>query len=153
VALVGNPEIYKHLGLPVIPDPVSGAGPLAGLAAALGHSPAEWNLVVACDMPHVRADFLKFLLSLAFRRAGDCDVVVPLDQAGRPEPLCAVYAKRCQPAIQEAVLSGIRKITGAFGSLRIYETPYADCAAYDAGGMLFANVNTRADLDAARLAP
>src|SRR5579884_3354907 len=55
VALVGNPEIYKHLGLPVIPDPVSGAGPLAGLAAALGHSPAEWNLGIATSScPSIR---------------------------------------------------------------------------------------------------
>jgi molybdopterin-guanine dinucleotide biosynthesis protein A len=153
VVLIGDPETYRPLGLPVIPDPVSGAGPLAGLAAALGHSSAAWNLVVACDMPHLRADFLEFLLSLAFRRAGDCDALVPVDQAGRPEPLCAVYAKRCHPAIQEALLGGVRKITGAFRNLRVYETPYADWAAYDAGGLLFANVNTRADLDAAHAAP
>ena len=95
VTLVGAPDRYLALGLPVIPDPVTGFGPLAGLWAALDHSQADWNLVVACDLPHLHAAFLADLLHRA--NAEDPDVLLPVDHQGRPEPLCAVYSLRSLP--------------------------------------------------------
>src|SRR5437763_12141966 len=62
VTLVGAPERYQSLGLPIIPDTRPGEGPLAGILAALGASQAGWNLIAACDMPVISAPFLKSLL-------------------------------------------------------------------------------------------
>lgn len=150
VTLVGSPEKYAMLGLPVIDDPVAGFGPLAGLAAALNHSAAEWNIVVACDMPHVTAEFLRHLLRIA--AAANPDVLLPLDRRGRAEPLCAVYSIRCREAIAEALRRGIHKMTDAFAALRVRELPLAEYAPFDPDGRLFANLNTPADLAATRAA-
>ena len=147
VALVGSTERYADLGLPVIGDPVAGYGPLAGLAAALDDTAAEWNLVVACDMPHLSVEFLSFLLSAA--SAAQADILLPLDRDGRPEPLCAVYARRCGPAIWDAVRAGVHKMTEAFHGLLVQNLLFAQYAAYDRGGRLFANLNTPRDLEAA----
>ena len=65
VTLVGSPEKYSHLGLRVIPDHVTGFGPLAGILAALEDTSRPWNLVAACDMPNLTPDFLEFLLRRA----------------------------------------------------------------------------------------
>ena len=38
VTFVGNPDLHRSLGMPVIPDPMPGAGPLGGIVAALAHA-------------------------------------------------------------------------------------------------------------------
>jgi len=106
VTLVGDPAQYAHLGLPVIPDVIPGLGPLSGIHAALSHTGAEWNLVVACDMPEVSVEFLTELLEAA--SASSADAVVPRGPAG-PEPVCAVYRRRLLPALAAALGGGLRK--------------------------------------------
>ncbi len=144
--LVGDPARYGGLGFPVIGDRVAGFGPLAGLESALAHSTAEWNLVIACDLPNLTPEFLGYLL----RRAPGADVLLPVDAAGRDEPLCAVYSNRCHQAVAEAVGRGMHKMTGAFDSLAVRRLAPAEYAAFDPGGRLFANLNTPADLAALR---
>jgi molybdopterin-guanine dinucleotide biosynthesis protein A len=150
VILVGNPEKYAALGLPLIPDAVEGFGPLAGVAAALGHTRAAWNLIVACDMPHLTREFLAFLLSAA--RALPGDVLLPAGRRGRLEPLCAVYSSECAGPIAAAVSRGVHKMTDGLAGLRVRRLPFRAYTSFDRDGLLFANLNTRADLEAARLA-
>jgi molybdopterin-guanine dinucleotide biosynthesis protein A len=130
VALVGNPGRYASLGFPVIADNFPGCGPLAGIEAALRASNADWNLIVACDMPGLSTAFLRYLLDIA---AGDC--LLPRGPSGLPEPLCAVYHRRCRPAIGRALTDGIRKVTDGLAGLDVrhitVESPRC-----------FANVNT-----------
>jgi molybdopterin-guanine dinucleotide biosynthesis protein A len=148
VTLVGSPERYRDLRLPVVADETPGLGPLGGITAALQHSHADWNLVVACDMPYVTAEFLGYLVSLAQEDAAD--VVMPLDGEGQDEPLCAVYARRCHGSIEVAVQRGVRKVTEAFAGLRVRRVGHAAYASLDPGGRLFANLNTTDELEAAR---
>jgi molybdenum cofactor guanylyltransferase len=101
VALVGDPMRYSSLGYPVHPDKFSGCGPLGGIYTALSVSSAHWNLIVACDMPGVTADVLRVLLASAQEWSGSC--VVAIGPTGEPEPLCAVYHRRCLPALARAI--------------------------------------------------
>jgi molybdopterin-guanine dinucleotide biosynthesis protein A len=148
VVLVGSRERYQRLGLPVIADAVEDFGPLAGLSAALEHTSAGWNLVVACDMPHLTPAFLAYLLRLA--ADGDADVLLPLDPEGRAEPLCAVYSSQCRGVIADAVRGGVHKMTDAFVLLHVRKLPFQDYADFDPQGRLFANLNTPADLAGAK---
>jgi len=68
VSLVGDPIIYRDLGLPVIPDRFAGQGPLAGIEAALAASKCVRNLIIACDMPAISENLLEEL----FSTDGDC---------------------------------------------------------------------------------
>src|SRR5579862_7372387 len=51
VTLIGPPENYASSGYNVIADRVTGCGPLGGVFTALSVTTAEWNLIVACDLP------------------------------------------------------------------------------------------------------
>lgn len=115
--LVGDPARLSSLGFPVIPDTWPGAGPLGGIATALRHSAAQWNLVLACDMPRVTPAFLLQLFGWA--EASGCDCLLPAGPSGRPEPLCAIYHARCLPALAAALARGIRKVTAATAATRM----------------------------------
>lgn len=116
VILVGAPERIAALGLPAIADRRPCAGPLAGIEAALSVTAAPWNLVVACDMPSVTADFLAALLAGAERSPGDC--LVPATPSGRLEPLCAVYHRRCLEPFARALDRGVRAVVEALALVR-----------------------------------
>lgn len=133
VSLVGDPATYGALGLPVIPDNFPGCGPLAGMEAALGATTAEWNLIVACDMPALDAVLLERLF------AGGADCAIPQYEDGMLEPLCAVYHRRCHSVIRAALEGGVRKVTHGLQGL---EVRYVRVEQRD----LFANLNTTRDL-------
>jgi molybdopterin-guanine dinucleotide biosynthesis protein A len=149
-SVIGDPATYKSLALPVIADDWPGAGPLGGIATALRASTASWNLVVACDLPYLTGEFLRFLLARAV--ASTADAVLPMNTRGS-EPLCAMYHKRGEPAIRAALESGIRKVTDGLQNLRVETIPHAEWKAFDSEGLLFKNMNLPQDYQeaAARL--
>jgi molybdopterin-guanine dinucleotide biosynthesis protein A len=101
VALIGHPDRLGHLGLPVFPDELPDCGPASGIYTALRVTETDWNLVVACDMPAVTADILRELFRRAETTERNC--VAAIGPYGQPEPLCAVYHRRCLPALTRAI--------------------------------------------------
>jgi molybdopterin-guanine dinucleotide biosynthesis protein A len=117
VTLIGDPGKYGHLGYPVIPDRSPGAGPLGGIETALGITVADWNLVLACDMPAISVDFLRDLLDAA--ELSEADALIPAGPSGRMEPLCAAYHRRCTARFRRALDAGVRKVTEALVGLEV----------------------------------
>jgi molybdopterin-guanine dinucleotide biosynthesis protein A len=107
VTLVGSPERYESLKLPVVADADGGFGPMSGLFTVLNVSKADWNLVVASDMPRLTAPFLRSLLDLAKAENKAC--LIPQTSQGL-EPLCAVYHRRALPAVDWAVHHNVLKM-------------------------------------------
>jgi len=135
VWLVGSAR-YGGLDYGIVPDRYPGEGPLGGILTALDHSTADWNLIVACDMPGLEVDFLRRLLDTAERSDGDA--LVPAGPSGRLEPLCAVYHRRSLQALYQAFARGVRKIAVALEGVRTvpWTVPEVSC---------FQNVNTPED--------
>jgi molybdenum cofactor guanylyltransferase len=100
VTLIGAPERYAHLGLPMAPDLIADCGPIGGLHTALKMTHADWNLLVACDMPGVTVEFLGELLAAAIARGSAC--LVPETESGQ-HPLCAVYHRHAVGAVEFAI--------------------------------------------------
>ena len=143
VTLVGSPEKYRELGLRVIPDAVTDFGPLGGVLAALEDSTSEWNLLTACDMPELTAEFFSFL---AARTAGcNDDVILPYDGVGRAEPLCGVYRSTARAVVRRQVEAGVHKVMHALDGLRIARLDPEEWAALDPAGRLFTNLNRPED--------
>ena len=140
VTLIGSPERYGTLGFPVISDKIAGCGPLGGLHAALSSTAADWNLVVACDMPAVTHGLLEDLLAAA--EASDRDALVPATTEGL-EPLCAVYHVRLLPVVESAIHSKLLKMHDFVSTIRAGLWPAPDAS-------LFRNLNTPEQLSEAR---
>jgi molybdenum cofactor guanylyltransferase len=133
--LIGSPETYGGLGFPVIPDLYPGEGPLGGILTALRDSGAEWNLIVACDMPELNARLLRRLLEEA--KISAADALLPVT-GERPQPLCAVYRRACLGTLDEAFSKGVRAVTAALAGVRVVRLPMEEMSP-------FQNVNTPED--------
>jgi len=140
VTLIGSPERYGSLGFPVISDKMEGCGPLGGLHAALSATTAEWNVLVACDMPAVTSELLAELLEAA--EASGADALVPQTPGGL-EPLCAVYHVRLLPAIESAIHSKLLKMHDFVSTIQAKKWPAPDPS-------VFRNINTPEQLLGAR---
>ncbi len=140
VTLVGDPESYGALGMPMIEDRIEGAGPLSGIVAALQHSRQRWCIVAACDMPLVNAALVDQLLGAA--GVASVDAIVPQTPDGRLQTLFAAYAKSGLAALEHALLQGTRKVTDALECVRWEKLPVDDARS-------FANINRPSDLPAA----
>ncbi len=98
------PETHGFLGLPMIPDRQTGQGPLMALASSLPHASYDWSLVVCCDTPDVPGG----LINALFRRTGDADAVIPVDETGRAHLLFALYHRHAA-GIADALLQDGRR--------------------------------------------
>ena len=117
--LGGDPIRYGGLGYPVIADLYPGEGPLGGIAA--------------CDMPQLEPKALRGWLKTAAESGADA--LLPVAHGSRPEPLCALYHRRCMESFTTAFCAGVRKVTAALDTVRTVRLPMAEVS-------LFQNVNT-----------
>ena len=100
VQVVGSYAGTTDNSLPKIPDLQNKWGPLGGIEAALHAGQGKFCVIVACDLPFVTAELFARLLS--FRETSDA--IVPRQEDGRPQPLCAVYQREeCLVAAENAI--------------------------------------------------
>src|SRR5215204_4778498 len=55
---------YAHLTLPMYKDVLPDKGSLGGIYSAIYHSTHPYTLVLACDMPFVSTDLLRYMAAL-----------------------------------------------------------------------------------------
>lgn len=100
---------FESLGVEVLPDRTPGCGPLGGIETALHRAAGRDVFIIACDMPFVPKEIIRYLVNLFFdvRRArskGSPTAVVPLSD-DRFQPLCAAYSSECLPSVRQALWS------------------------------------------------
>lgn len=78
------------------------SGPLAALAAGLGHGTAELVVVAACDLPHFSAAAVDALRT-TLARTPRADGAVLVDASGHRQPLAAVYRRAALAAALAAI--------------------------------------------------
>ena len=99
---------YANAGVRIIEDVTPNAGPLAALEAILPVIATTHVVVLAIDLPAMRASFMMALVKLAL--AGDCSVVPEID--GCFEPLAGIYAPSILPHVLECLHSSDRSMQG-----------------------------------------
>jgi molybdopterin-guanine dinucleotide biosynthesis protein A len=134
VTLVGDPVELRATGLRVVPDILPGRGPISGIYTALSMTSTDWVLIAGCDMPALTPEILTGLVSAA-QDSSACIAVSGTD--GAPEPLCAVYHRRCLPAVARAIRENRFKMRDLLKELGAESLPVDPSAV--------ANVNTPAE--------
>jgi molybdopterin-guanine dinucleotide biosynthesis protein A len=146
VLVVSNtPEKYVDYAVDVTRDELVGLGPLGGLHAALGRVPTPYAFVTACDMPFLREETIRYLVS----RLDEQDAIVP-EWDGDIEPLLAVYSTGLRTQIADAAAGGVVAVRDFLPRIEVDYVPQAEMARVAGAEESFRNVNTPED--AARFA-
>jgi molybdenum cofactor guanylyltransferase len=145
-------EAYQSLlrSLPVrgivVPDQYQGFGPLAGIQAGLRAARNDLSLVVAVDMPFVKAAVIGHMVGVSAGYDGVCPRIYdPSKRAGALEPLHALYRRSCLPAIESHLAAGDRQAFCFFPDVRVRYVEPKEIAAFDPDLRSFFNVNTPED--------
>lgn len=148
VSVVGSRPGAEAHGLPVVPDVYEGLGAMGGLHAALGACEESWAAVVSCDLPFVTGSLFARLAAL---RRDDTDAVAPLQDDGRPQPLCALYApSRCLAAAEELIRAGELRPRELLRRVRTRWVTPEEISDLEGSRLFFRNVNTPSDYEEAK---
>jgi molybdopterin-guanine dinucleotide biosynthesis protein A len=129
-------------GLPTVSDIYERWGALGGVHAALAACQLPWALVVACDLPLVRASLFSHLAGLR----DDFEAVAPIQPDGRPQPLCALYrVEPCLVMSEQLIKSGERRPIALLQSIRTRWVTFAEIENLAGAGRFFDNINTPQD--------
>jgi molybdenum cofactor guanylyltransferase len=138
VLLITNtPQAYRRFGLPMCSDVIPEAGSLGGIYTGLVSAKTPYSLCLACDMPFVKPEFLRFVVETA----AEADVVIPRN-AEDFQPLCAVYSQVCREPIRQKIEAGRLKITGFFDQVRVRVIEGEQLSRFDPHDAMFFNANT-----------
>jgi len=127
--LVGDAKPYAQLaeGVLRLDDDPPGAGPLAGLHAAVRYAVTTHRsrlVAVACDMPFVGSDALTY----ALHYQSEAIVVAPKRAADAPwEPMLARYdPHRLAAPLAKAISQGQRSFQTLFASVEVEALPLSE---------------------------
>ncbi len=142
IVVSNSQEVAQAARFPRIADTTSDKGPLAGIQAALCHF-GEPAFIVACDMPFLNADFIRFQLE---HWRDEFDALVPKSAHGT-EPLHTIWSPSCLRVIQKALETphppSLRRV---LSELQVETISSEEVRRFDAAFRLFENWNFPEDV-------
>ena len=147
VVAVDQPERYQELRLSakLVADAAPGLGPISGLQSGLQACDAVHILVVACDLPFLNVELLRFMADLP----RSYQALVPWSE-DRWQPLCAIYARSCLKVVDAMVSAGGGSMHKLLDQLDVQRPDEEEIRRLDPQRLSFLNLNERSDLDKAR---
>ena len=147
VVAMDRPERYRELRLSakLVADAAPGLGPISGLQSGLQACDAEHILVVACDLPFLNVELLRFMADLP----RSYQALVPWSES-RWQPLCAIYARSCLKVVDVMVSAGGGSMHQLLEQLDVQRPDEEEMRRLDPQRLSFLNLNERSDLERAR---
>jgi molybdopterin-guanine dinucleotide biosynthesis protein A len=141
IIVTANPLDYLEQEAVIVTDILPERGALGGVYTGLFYAADEYAFIGACDMPFISRAFLEYMVSIT----DGYDIVVPAPPDGL-QPLHAIYARRCLPAIRSLLDRNRLQIKELYPGQRLLEIPPEVLRSYDPEGRMFINLNTPEDL-------
>lgn len=147
VVTAQDSEPLEVRGCRVCRDLIPDCGSLGGLYTGLHEATQERIFVVACDMPFLNQRMIRFFIE----RDREADVVMGKLPSGL-QPLHAVYGKGALPYLERMATARRLKIQDIVSekALRVTLIDPSEWRPLDPASRSFQNINTPADLAAAR---
>jgi len=143
VIVTNKPEYYIGLADIITGDVIQGKGPLSGIHAGLLKASSEYSYVVACDMPSIEMDYVRYMKT----RIGTHGPKACVTRLGEwIEPFNAFYGKALVKHIEGFLASGGRAIHRMLDEHHVDYVPEKEARKFSPEWNMFFNLNTREDV-------
>jgi molybdenum cofactor guanylyltransferase len=132
-----HPELYEQYGEKMVTDIFLDQGPLGGLHACLREARYDYSLFVACDMPFINSEVIRFLAGLT----GEEMAIVPKLSDG-VHPLHAFYHRGCIPILEKRLEAKRLKLINIFDEFPVRYVSEQEFRWFPDIKRVFSNVNT-----------
>lgn len=147
VISTNTPERYFLLGVPLIGDIMSEKGPMAGILSVFAVTGEDSVFVVACDMPFINEDLIRYMAEIYKGvEGGQVDAVIPVFE-GKKEPLFGIYTKRIMETMEKMIQGGQMSLSEMLTDLRVHYITEDEIRDIDPLCESFVNINSMEDYE------
>lgn len=144
IIVTNKPEYYIGLSHRIITDKLKQKGPLGGIHAGLLESSSKYSFVVACDMPNINMEYVRYMKeSMGDEDLPGC-VTNFMDWI---EPFSSFYSRDLVIDIEEHIASGRRSINSMLKDMNVRYIEEDTARKFSPNWDMFLNLNTREDLN------
>lgn len=136
VLISSSKNTHQSFSCRKISDQFQKIGPIAGIQSALVNSNTEYVIILPCDSPMVKPEFVQYLIS---EIDNNTNVIVPR-YGLYLEPLFAIYHKKILPIVEDQIKKGKYRLTDL---LELCQTKIVDVK----DRTCFVNINTPEDFN------
>ena len=146
IIVTNKPKDYIGYDCTIIRDEIIGFGPLAGIHAGLNASNSQYNYILACDMPFIDIKYIEYMKNILNESENNPAAVVT-KFGNWIEPFNAFYSKDLLEIIEDSINNKERKIGSMLKKADVIYIEEKEAREFSKDWHMFANLNTRHDLD------
>jgi len=144
VIVTARPELYEGMNVRLFQDEYQGKGPLAGVHAALQNARSQYVYLLACDMPVVCLDFIRYMKDRLRQSLADICVC---QRDGRMEPFNTFYSRNLLPEVMHRLTTGNSSLFRFIHASHACVISQEEAARFDKELQMFTNINTRSEYE------
>ncbi|EJO5347650.1 molybdenum cofactor guanylyltransferase [Clostridium botulinum] len=145
IVVTNKVEKYNKSDYKVISDEIKDCGPLGGIHIGLKNSSSKYTYFIACDMPNINLDYIKFMKNKIENLK--VDACITKSENGKMEVFNGFYSKEVIGVIEKQILErklAIRYLIDNVNAVYIEEKEARD---YNDTLDMFTNLNTQEELN------
>lgn len=144
VILISNDkDKFKNIKYEVLQDIVPASGPLGGIYTALNYSTSKYVFVLACDMPFISLNYIKYMMDCL--RGQSFHGIVSFN-SDHVETLHSFYSQELIDTFRNELNKNNFKLFQVIKSCNFNYVDYEKIREYSKDMSMFTNLNYKADL-------
>jgi molybdopterin-guanine dinucleotide biosynthesis protein A len=144
ILVTNKPQHYISENYRMVKDEIVGKGPLSGIHIGLKEASSEYVYFIACDMPNINIDYIKYMKSKMI----GVEVDACITRFGEwIEPFNSFYSKSLIKPIEENLKMNKRTINILLENKKCCYISEEDARKFSPDWDMFLNLNTKKDLE------
>jgi molybdopterin-guanine dinucleotide biosynthesis protein A len=136
---------YLKHSVKYVADEFEGMGPLSGIYSSLKEAASRFVYVIACDMPYVNLEYIRYMKSRIVSANYDCDACFTAC-GDSSEPFNAFYSVSTIPVLRDFLISGRKRFNDFLKSINSLIISENEAKEFSPDWSMFKNINTPKEL-------
>lgn len=144
IIVTNKVEEYKEYDVKLLSDEIKEKGPLSGLHIGLKASSSKYTYFIACDMPNLDMDYIRFMKE----RIGNLDIDACVTKTGKNiEPFNAFYSGSLINYIEKLLMKEFNSLSYLIKSINTFYIKEKEAREFSPDLSMFFNLNTIEDVE------